>query len=67
MQNLKLKFAILERFPYQADFAATVNAHESKVSAVLRGRRKLTKEEASTWREVLQCDPEALSSVIENE
>jgi plasmid maintenance system antidote protein VapI len=65
MVNLDLKFTILERFGTQADFAVFVGEHESKVSQVLRGRRRLSQAEAKKWREVLDCTPTVIESVVE--
>ncbi len=61
--NLELKFAILKKFRNQADFAMTVKEHESKISAVLHGRRKLKNSEAELWRDILKCDEDILNFV----
>jgi hypothetical protein len=61
--NLEIKFAILKKFRNQADFAMTVREHESKVSAILHGRRKLRRSEAELWRDHLECDPAILKPV----
>ena len=63
MKKLKLKFVILERFRCQSDFAFKVGCHESKVSQVLNGRRKLSKEQAEIWLKILECDPALISMV----
>ena len=64
--NLELKLAILKRFPSQADFAFAVGEHESKVSNIVRGRRKLQRVQAQNWKQVLNCDHKILESVIED-
>ena len=65
MHHLDLKFKILKKFSSQADFCLVVSEHESKVSQVLRGRRKLSQEEAEKWAKTLDCDPATLKSVVE--
>ena len=37
--NLKLKMAILKRFPCQADFAQVVGMGETVLSRIIKGRR----------------------------
>jgi hypothetical protein len=64
MTHLRLKLAILERYPTQADFAAILNEQESKVSRVIRGRVLLKPEEAEIWREHLNCDRALLDPVV---
>ena len=61
--NRKLRLEILKRFDTQADFASKVGEHDSKVSMVLRGRRKLSSKQAEKWIEVLNCDPDVLNPV----
>ena len=56
MHNLDLKLQILMKFPSQADFAMAAGEHESKVSQVIRGRRKLSGKDATKWHKVLDCD-----------
>ncbi|WP_319407471.1 helix-turn-helix transcriptional regulator [uncultured Desulfosarcina sp.] len=53
--NLRLKMAILKKFPSQADFAQQVGCHESKVSQVVCGRRYLSPEETGVWKKELDC------------
>jgi len=60
-----LKIEILKKFSTQSDFAMALREHESKISAVIRGRRKLTPEQAQRWQEVLNCDPEILATVTQ--
>ncbi len=60
----KLRLEILKRFDTQADFAAKVGEHDTKVSMVLRGRRKLSSKQAEAWIEVLKCDPDVFIPVI---
>lgn len=38
--NLKLKFAILERFPVQADFAKLIGISETILSRIIKERRE---------------------------
>ena len=38
--NLKLKFAILERFPVQADFAKRIGISETILSRIIKERRE---------------------------
>lgn len=52
----QVKLEILRSFPTQGDFAEKLGVHESKVSQVLRGRRKLSLADAGQWRKVLKCD-----------
>jgi hypothetical protein len=66
MCYLKLKFAILENYPSQADFAFAVNQRESKISRVLHGRQKLTPEEANIWKNHLSCESSILEAVTIN-
>ena len=58
--NKKLRIAILTSFESQADFAQTVKCDEALVSRVVRGRRKLSLEQAATWSKALGCDVAAL-------
>lgn len=55
--NLSLKFKIFGKFNSQADFAQVVNADESLVSRVIRGRRKLDPERQLVWARALDCNP----------
>ena len=64
--NTKLnmvKIEILKKFLTQADFAAHMGIHESVVSQILKGRRKLLPEDADKWVKVLKCDPDILVPV----
>ncbi len=67
MTFIPLKLAILERFNSQADFAAKIGEHESTVSRVVRGRRKLSPEEAKVWKKTLQCGVDLLQGVVRPE
>jgi|GEM_PF-1366552 len=62
-----VKLEILKNFERQGDFAAAVNVHESFVSQVLRGRRKLNKEQALKWQRLLGCDARVLKVVKRDE
>ena len=61
--NNTLRVTILEKFGYQGDFAAAVGEHESAVSQVIRGRRKLDPDRAKKWLQVLKCDPAVIKEV----
>ena len=61
-----LKIAILQKFDTQADFSMSINEHESKISQVVRGRRKLTEAEAAKWLKALECDPAILEPVTKS-
>ena len=63
--NRGLKIEILKNFPTQSDFASAINEHESKVSQVLRGRRKLSPIDAEKWQEKLNC-PRSLIKAVTN-
>jgi len=67
MLYLDLKFDILRRFPRQFDFAREAGVHESLVSAVINGRRKISREEAERWSRILGCGVEDLAPVIAEE
>ena len=49
----RLKIEILKIYPTQGDFAAAIGEHESKVSQVLRGRRKLSQIDGKKWEKKL--------------
>ena len=61
-----LKLTILKKYSTQSDFAFAIKEHESNVSQVIRGRRKLTPEQAKKWCKALRCDPQLLKSVIKS-
>jgi len=61
LNNVRIE--ILKNFPTQSDFATALNEHESRVSQIVRGRRKLSREQAERWAKVLKCDPAILSPV----
>ena len=63
LNNLKIE--ILRNFPSQSDFANAAEVHESKVSQVLRGRRRLSKEDAAKWVKILKCDPLTVKPVTQ--
>jgi hypothetical protein len=62
--ELELKFAILVKFKNQYNFARRLRIHETKLSQVLHGRRKLSKAEAQSWIKTLGCTPDLLDSVV---
>lgn len=53
--NLDIKVAILKKFRSQADFATKIGCHESKVSQVVSGRRKLDAKDKQKWCAILGC------------
>jgi plasmid maintenance system antidote protein VapI len=68
MKHRNLKVLIIQAgFDFNADFAEAVGMHESLVSRVLNGRRKLTTEQAVTWIETLKCEPEELRGVTRSD
>jgi len=60
----QVRIEILKNFPTQSDFAEAVPIHESFVSQVLMGRRKLNQQQAERWIEVLECDPVIIRPVV---
>jgi len=58
-----VKIAILRKYPTQFDFAEAAQTHDTFVSHVLRGRRRLSKEQAAKWQRILECDAETLKPV----
>jgi hypothetical protein len=60
-----LRIEILKNFPTQSDFASAINEHESKVSQVLRGRRKLSPIDAEKWKQILNCPQAIIESVTD--
>ena len=65
MFNQELRLAILEKYVTQSDFAIARGIHESKISQVIRGRRKLSKQEAKKWQQALDCDPDLIERVTQ--
>ena len=63
MRNYPLRLAILRAFNSQSDFAFEISEHESTVSRVLRGRKKLSQEKASIWLETLGCDRKIIEEI----
>lgn len=61
--NRGLRIAILKCFDSQSDFAQAIDIPESRVSQVIRGRRKLPKNQATIWVKVLKCNPDLLKIV----
>lgn len=55
MVNWKLKQIISEKYGTQVDFANAIGTGESRVSNVVRGRKKLTQEEKVKWVKLLEC------------
>jgi plasmid maintenance system antidote protein VapI len=63
--NRDLRISILKHFDTQSDFANHMGIHESKVSQIIKGRRKLSKDDAKKWAQILNCDPKILLSVTQ--
>jgi plasmid maintenance system antidote protein VapI len=63
MKNLKLKLVILKKFDTQANFAMKIHCHESFVSQVIAGRRKISNDQARLWLRALNCKPYLINSV----
>ena len=55
--NWKLKRRILDLYQSQANFAEAAKVHDSMISRVVRGRRKLSREEKKRWAFLLRCKP----------
>ena len=55
-----LKKRISDVYLTQSDFADAAEVHESHVSQVVRGRRKLQDPEKRRWAALLRCKPEEL-------
>ena len=66
MLHRGLRVAILTKFDTQGDFALRLKIHESRVSQILRGRRKLSEGEARRWARILKCDPAVMMPVTQN-
>jgi hypothetical protein len=62
---LDLRLEILKKFITQSDFASAINEHESKVSQVLRGRRKLSQIDAEKWQKKLNCPKSIIKAVTD--
>lgn len=62
MPDRKLRLAILEIFDSQANFAQALGTHQSKISEVIRGRRRLGEDEQRRWAEILRREPQELFS-----
>jgi len=62
LQNLKAE--IIRKFQTQSDFAIAVGAHESKISQVVRQRRRLSEKEAKKWQDALGCSLRFLAPAI---
>jgi plasmid maintenance system antidote protein VapI len=58
--NWELKKRILDLYRSQADFAEAAKVHDSVISRVVRGRRKLSREEKKRWAFLLRCKPEQI-------
>jgi hypothetical protein len=58
--NLSLKAAIVRKFGTQLSFCATTQEHPTVVSAIVRGRRKISEAKRRRWAQVLGADVEEL-------
>jgi hypothetical protein len=56
----EVRIEIIRNFSTQSDFASAIKTDETKVSKVLRGRRKLSPDDAKVWQRKLNCDPKIL-------
>ena len=53
--NFNLKLRILKKFRTQWEFSQSVGMHESDVSRVISGRRRLDPDTQVKWAKVLGC------------
>ena len=58
--NKRLRIAIITKFGTQSDFSLCIGVHESLVSQVIRGRRKISKQVQEQWATELGCQIEDL-------
>ncbi|MBW1991842.1 MAG: helix-turn-helix transcriptional regulator [Deltaproteobacteria bacterium] len=58
--NLKLKFAIIEKYGSQADFAKVMGLSESGLSRIIRGRREPEPELKETIARKLGVSPDEI-------
>jgi plasmid maintenance system antidote protein VapI len=58
--NTRLKAKIIEKCGHQWSFAQLLGIHESEVSRVLRGQRKLSAAERDRWAAALGTRPSEL-------
>ena len=58
MRTPKIKVKIIEKFGNQWRFADEIGEHESKVSMVIHGRRKLNLDQKRIWAAALKCQVE---------
>ena len=54
--NFKLKGMIVSKYGTQFAFANALKEHETAVSKILRGQRKLTEREGQKWAKALDVD-----------
>jgi hypothetical protein len=60
--NRKLKAKIIEEYGTQVDFADAIDADETFVSRVVRGRRNLDPKSQFSWAKALGCKPKDIFS-----
>ncbi len=65
MTNKKLKSKIIEQYGSQSDFAQVLKIHESVISRVIQGRKRLSKAEQLRWAEALGCKIKEFYNLIE--
>ena len=58
--NKKLRVAIVTEFGTQSDFAVRLRVHESMISQVIQGRRKLPEKLQIKWAKELKYSREDL-------
>ena len=59
----RIRLAILKEFDSQINFAGVVGMHDTFVSMVLRGHRKLNPEDSARWQSALKCNSRLLKPV----
>lgn len=58
--NVVLKISILQKFPYQADFAKAVGVNETVLSRIVKGRREPTPEQKNKMARILEVPADEL-------
>jgi transcriptional regulator with XRE-family HTH domain len=59
-ENRKLKSQIFLKFYTQAEFAQKLGVSDGLVSKIVRGRRKLDRQNQKLWADLLGCSPDEL-------
>ncbi len=60
--NKKLKAKIIEYYGTEINFSKAINLHESVVSKIIQGHRKLRISEQIRWSQILKSNPKELFS-----